>query len=623
VARRQAGVLAVLVGGALCDDLVEAGALSAEVFGKGWAWPSPSHFAAVLLSALAHPAHPRQGWPAQLARRLPGAGPFWAVFAVVAGAQALAVLGVVRRLVNPGPRPAPGPHPAPRSWVATGRRRPLTDQRSRFGFASAAQLRQEASITAARRRAPQTRPSLAGRGQRPAPNDVGYPLGYAVPGGMALWPSWEASLRLVAPPGEGKTFRALVPILRQHPGPALATSTKADLYELSAVARGRLGPVFALDPDSLVPGADRARWSPVAGCERSETAERRAAALLAATGDDGDVQNGAFFRDSARDLLKAYLHAAAVADLDIRAVLDWSRRPEDTTPTDILVSSPGAAPGWGDLVELHTTGAAETTSGVLRYVARALACLSHDAVVADCCPGPGRELDIEQLLGANGTLYLMGKGSRLGAIAPLITALADEVFDCAERMAARSPARRLDPPLLGLLDEAPSIAPVPGLPELLADGRGRGIVLVYAMQSFSQAVTRWGAQKAETMGNATSITAVLGGLTSPNDLSDLERICGQRRVRRESTHRGASGKGGRDFSRTTSWESETVLRADEIRTLPAGRALVLWSRLPPVLVRMPLLSERADWPEVKAEELAARLANDQARALTVPLPSPS
>ena len=125
------------------------------------------------------------------------------------------------------------------------------------------------------------------------------------------------------------------------------------------------------------------------------------------------------------------------------------------------------------------------------------------------------------------------------------------------------------------------------------------------------------------MGNATSITAVLGGLTSPNDLSDLERICGQRRVRRESTHRGASGKGGRDFSRTTSWESETVLRADEIRTLPAGRALVLWSRFPPVLVRKPLLSERADWPEVKAEELAARLANDQARALTVPLPSPS
>jgi type IV secretion system protein VirD4 len=533
------------------------------------------------------------------------------MFTAVAGIEVAATIVVARRLASRATRPGR------RARSGMARRSPVTDQRSRFGFASPAQLRLEASVSAARRRAAQTRPSLSGSGQHLAPSDVGYPLGYAVPGGMALWPSWEASLRLVAPPGEGKTFRALVPILRQHPGPVLATSTKADLYELSALARMRRGPVFALDPDSLVPAAAKARWSPVTGCERSETAERRSAALLAATGDDADVQNSAFFRDSARDLLKSYLHAAAIASLDVRAVLDWSRRPEDTTPADILLSSPEAAPGWGDLIELHTTGAAETTSGVMRYVARALACLSHEAVVADCCPGPGQELDIEELLRANGTLFLLGKGSRLGAIAPLITALADEVFDCAERMAARAPTRRLDPPLLGLLDEAPSIAPVPSLPELLADGRGRGIVLVYAMQSFSQAVTRWGAHKAETMGNATSITAILGGLTSPGDLSDLERICGQRRVRRESTHRGTSGKSGRDYSRTTSWESETVLRADEIRTLPAGRALVLWSRLPPVLVRLPLASERGDWAEVRAEELAARQANDRARISAV------
>ncbi len=612
MARRQAGALVVALSATLGADIVASGALSAAVFGTGWAWASPSHLAGVVLGALAHPAHPGQGWPPGVAGRLPGAGAFWAVFAVVAGLETTVAVLVGRRLA---PRRA---RPAPRGRAVAARRSPVSDQRSRFGFASPAQLRLEASLSAARRRAPQTRPSLAADGQRLAPSDVGYPLGYAVPGGMALWPSWEASLRLVAPPGEGKTFRALVPILRQHPGPAVATSTKADLYELSVLARMRRGPVFALDPDGLVPAADKARWSPVAGCQRSETAERRAAALLAATGDDADVQNGAFFRDSARDLLKAYLHASALAGLDIRAVLDWSRRPDDTTPTEILGSSPAAAPGWSDLIELHTKGAAETTSGVLRYVARALACLSHDAVVADCCPGPGQELDIEQLLGANGTLYLLGKGSRLGAIAPLITALADEVFDCAERMAARAPTRRLDPPLLGLLDEAPSIAPVPSLPELLADGRGRGIVLVYAMQSFSQAVTRWGPQKAETMGNATSITAVLGGLTSPSDLSDLERICGQRRVRRESTHRGSSGRGGRDYSRTTSWENETVLRADEIRTLPAGRALVLWSRLPPVLVRMPLASERGDWAEVRAEELAARQANDRARVTAYP-----
>jgi type IV secretion system protein VirD4 len=332
--------------------------------------------------------------------------------------------------------------------------------------------------------------------------------------------------------------------------------------------------------------------------------------LVAATGDDKDVQNGAFFRDSARDLLKAYLHAAAIEGLDMRAVLGWSRRPEDPTPAEVLLSSPSAAPGWGDLIALHTTGAAETTSGVLRYVARSLACFGHEPVLQACCPPPGEELDIDALLLAKGTVYLLGKGSRLGAVAPLITAFADEMFDCAERLAERMPGRRLDPPLLGLLDEAPTIAPLPSLPELLADGRGRGIVTVYAMQSFSQAVTRWGAHQAETMGNATSITAVFGGLTSPGDLADLEKLCGQRRARRESTHRGS---GAAERSRTTSWEDQAVLRADQIRTLPQGVALVLWSRLPPVLSRLPLLSERRDWPQVQREERRAREANDRAR----------
>ncbi|HYA45547.1 MAG TPA: TraM recognition domain-containing protein [Acidimicrobiales bacterium] len=486
------------------------------------------------------------------------------------------------------------------------------DRRNRLGLASARELRREASTAAARRRATQTRPSVAGRSakhlRRLPANEVGYPLGRSSPRGPALWPSWEASLRLVAPPGEGKTFRVLAPILRQHPGPALATSTKADLYELTAVARQQTGPVLALDPDQLAPAAAPVRWSPVAGCESSQVAERRAAALVAAAGDDNDAPDGAFFRDSARDLLKAYLHAAALEGLGIRAVLEWSRRPEDPTPAEVLLASPSAAPGWGDLVVLHTTGAAETTSGVLRYVARALACFSHRQVIEASSPPPGEEVDIAKLLASKGTVYLLGKGTRLGAVAPLITAFADEVFDTAERLAATMPGRRLDPPLLGLLDEAPSIAPLPSLPELLADGRGRGIVMVYAMQSFSQAVTRWGLHRAETMGNATSITAVLGGLASPGDLGNLERLCGQRRARRESTHRGPQ-----DHSHTTSWEDQPVLRADQIRTLPAGVALVLWGRLPPVLAHLPLLCERPEWRQVQQEERITREANDRAR----------
>jgi hypothetical protein len=576
----------VAVGGALVGLgclLVTAGAISSAVFGGGLALPHSAEFGTIIRRTLADPGRPAAAWPPSLTSRLPGPLPYWATFATLV---ALVGVGTVR------------------CWTMVGGR-----GAGRTGFARPVQLRRVASPSAARRRRAQTRPSLAAQ-RRVPPNECGYPLGRARQGGVLLWPSWEASLRLVAPPGEGKTFRVLARICRQHPGPVVATSTKPDLYELTATARAQTGPVAALDPDQLVPAAAQVRWSPVAGCERSEVAERRAAALVAAVGDDNDTRFGAFFRDSARDVLKCYLHAAALDGRDIRSVLEWSRRLDDPTAAEILRTHTTAAPGWAGMIAVHTTEAGETTSGVMRHLAQALACFSHEAVVALCCPRPSQAFDIAAFLEAKGTVYLLGKEASLGAMAPLITAFAQEIFDTAERLAVTYPGRRLDPPLLGLLDEAPSIAPIPTLPALLANGRAVGIVMVYAMQSFSQAVTRWGPQQAATMANATSITAVFGGLAEAKDLADLERLCGQRRVQRHSTHRGGDRRGN---SVTISWEREPVLRVEDIRTLPDGVALVLWGKLPPILASLPLLSQDRDWKAIRAQEAGQRAANDGAR----------
>ena len=306
--RVAAGVAAVA--GGLAGLVVAAGAISALVFGRGWTWPPSTMWAVVIEGTVTHPGRPAAGWPPPLGARLPGPGPYWATYAALAVTVAVLAAAGAANL---------------------GGRRP---QAGRDGRARPAQLRAQASLRAARRVKAHTRPGLPAW-PRPAPTELGYPLGRSHPGGVALWASWEASTRVVAPPGAGKTYRVLARIVRSHPGPVIATSTKADLCELTATARRRdHRPVVCLDPEGLCgsAGIDPVRWSPVAGCDDSMVAERRAVALLAATGERGDERHGRFFVDSARDVLKAYLHAAALCDGNISTVLGWSRRIDDPTP---------------------------------------------------------------------------------------------------------------------------------------------------------------------------------------------------------------------------------------------------------------------------------------------------
>src|SRR5487761_1923855 len=534
---------------------------------------------------LGHPADPATLWP------VPGGANFSpVVFYAALGLMLAGALGLLVVIVR---------------YV-----RPHRQSEEDSGFASVAMLRRHASVAAARRRAPQTRPSLAKEAL--VASEVAYPLGISErPRGIELWASWEASMQLVAPVGAGKTMRVLAHALRRHPGPVLATSTKPDLYEVSVGARS--DPVFALDPEDLAPAAARVRWSPVAGCENTRVAERRASALIAANGEASDARAGVFFRQSAVAVLGAYLHAAALSGSTMVDVVRWASRPSDAAPRRILAREGDATIDWAARLHEHTSGAPETTSGVTRTVDLALACFRHREVLDLAAVSVEDAFDIEGALSSNATLYVLGK-DRSGVsagVGPLITAFADELLLTAEQMAARQPGRRLDPPLLALLDEAPNIVPLPSLPALGADGRGRGIVVVYAMQSFSQAIERWGQAGAATLRNATTITAVFGGLSVAQDLRELSELCGTRRVTRHSVT--SDQRRGTDSVGAT-WSDEAVLSPAEIQGLREGQLLLLWGSLPPILAYEPGVWELKDAKEIAEQERTARTANDAARA---------
>ncbi|MDT0342716.1 type IV secretory system conjugative DNA transfer family protein [Streptomyces litchfieldiae] len=426
---------------------------------------------------------------------------------------------------------------------------------------------------------------------------------------------------MIGPMGSGKTFRFLARLLHDVPGPALATSTKPDLIELTLGARRRRGPVATLDPQELVPGQEPLRWSPIHGAEDTLTAELRGRAFIAGTRTrvSGTQDEGAaHYRHLAGTWLSCLIHAAALDGATWRHVLRWAKRPTDPAPRRILQHHPGAGPEWAESLLDATTGDDRAVGNTRSTLANALAAFAHQPVIDTVDMPPEHATDIEELLDANGTLYLLGKDSAHSTISPLVTAITEDVLDRAEQLAVTRPHRRLDPPLVAALDEAPNIAPLPSLRQRVADGRGRGLCMIYLVQGWAAAESRFGRDVAKELAAITNNTLVLGGSHDIGLLKDLQELCGTTEVFKTSVtlNRDTRGHGrATGTSRSISHDREPVLRSHEIQHLDvaAGQALLLAGNLPPVLVELPLLSEHSDWPRIVREIEEVRTLADATR----------
>ncbi len=453
---------------------------------------------------------------------------------------------------------------------------------------------------------------------RHSPYEFGYALGTSSrPKGVDLWSRADKACRVIGPMGSGKTLRFFAPLIRRWPGPVVATSTKPDLVELTLDAR-RHGdcPVLAFDPQNIAPSLPRFRWSPITGAADTEIAMMRAKAFVAGSripGSAGQSSEGsAFYKGQAAKVLAAFLHAAALDGAGIDWVLKWARKLTDPAPLGILNAHPGTGPGWADMLRTASTGDSRTVGNTASTLDAALEPLMHQSVI-EALRGNGEDpTDFCEFLDAGGTLYLLGKDSEVNSVAPLTTAVTEDLLDIAEAHAITSPAGRLDPPLLGALDEAPNVAPIPSLRQRVADGRGRGITVIYGLQGWASARARFGEDTANELAAFTNNVVVFGGAKDPAFLKDMSDLCGQvERVRTTKTN--TSGERGGQ-STATHTALEPVLRSDEIKGLAEGHALVLADNLPPVITRLDGMWTWDSWPEIETQVRALRTANETVRA---------
>ncbi|MFD7580562.1 type IV secretory system conjugative DNA transfer family protein [Kitasatospora sp. NPDC059817] len=450
-----------------------------------------------------------------------------------------------------------------------------------------------------------------------SPYEFGYSLGISQrPKGVELFSRADKACRVIGPMGSGKTLRFFAPTIRRWPGPVLATSTKPDLVELTLDARRTGGrPVLVFDPQNIAPSLPKFRWTPIAGAAETETAMSRGKAFVAGSRAPGAAaqssEGAAFYKGQAAKILAAYLHAADLDGAGLEWVLKWARKLTDPAPLGILNAHPGAGPGWADMLRTATTGDSRTVGNTATTLDAALEPFMHESVVR-ALQGDGEEpTDFTELLDAGGTIYLLGKDSEVNSVTPLTTAITEDLLDVAEAHALASPAGRLDPPLLAGLDEAPNVAPIPSLRQRVADGRGRGSIVIYGLQGWASARARFGEDTANELASFTNNVVVFGGAKDPAFLRDMSDLCGQ--VERERTTKTTGGGDRGSHSTATHMALEPVLRADEIRSLPEGHALVLADNLPPVISRFDGMWTWESWPEIEAHVHQLREANELER----------
>jgi type IV secretory pathway TraG/TraD family ATPase VirD4 len=537
-----------------------AGQASALLSGNGWPDASPREVPEILFKLATNPTDVIGAWPAAAGALL---GPTWLVIVLSILFNipvAVAIYFIVRFVMDIRRR---------RVW-----------RKWRLGFASRSEIVRMLGSKALLAKAGQIRPSLAGARKVP-PTDVGYYLGRDSRSGQKLWASVEDGMLVIGAPRQGKDAHFVTANVIDAPGPVIVTSSRPDIFTATYEARSQVGNVYVFDPQNFTKWPQMVRFSPILGCDDMDDAKKRADYLFHTTGltlEGGETR--AIIE--AKTTLRYLLHAAAVADKTIRDVARWAENLTDREPIDILrryEAVGAAAPGTAAALEKTAARDPEHREKVAYFTSRAMYMFVNPRVMEACSATSSEALLMGEFVKGRNTLYLLdreGEGSHLGALLGLMLG---DLVGRARTMAARSPGGRLDPPLTLELNDAVTVAHLPGIPDMMVDLSAFSIAVHVYIADLKAAKRAWGDGAAALWSNAT-VRVVLGGSGSSDDLAELASLMGSTDDRERTTVRN-------------------IMSIDEIRTMEFGKAVLLARASRPVEIELTPWWKRSDGKEIQ------------------------
>jgi type IV secretion system protein VirD4 len=433
-----------------------------------------------------------------------------------------------------------------------------------------------------------------------------------------VFSTFEQIVLVIAPPQEGKSSKAAASII-DDPGPVVVTSIRGDLIAQTAGLRQQVGHLYVWNPEGVGRYASTLKWNPVAGCQDMQAAIRRSDYLVRASDTKG-LADADFWADQASMLLSSLMHAAALISANMRTVHQWIVERSDD-PVHILAEHLGADPTARMMVTEWLQMTDKTRDGVVTTLNRCLRFMMHPGVVEMLSPPAGEGFDFDSFVQSRDTLYLVSGDAVGNPTSPLFTAFLAELAESSKQLGAKQQVNgewvsRLDPPLTFELDEVANIAPIP-VDTWASWASGSGIRIHLYLQSWSQALARWGQHGADGLWAACKCKIIVSAISEAELMKKISTMAGKVRVREEDEVHNDRWGHERRRRRFTLID---VIAESSVRATPPGYALVISSSAKPTVIKVENVRARKDYKRWEASGEPIRIGTVQRRQIPVPRP---
>lgn len=527
-----------------------AGSVSARIAGNPAPTTSFSNMPAVLIALASDPGNPANAWPQADRGSIPTAFTFYFVLTVMVVLGFVAVVGSIRlwQAYGPGNRGSGnGLGSKGTQWAKRGDLKQLI-----------------------------VREPTPGR------------LVLGTVSGAMIATEQRHSVIVLGPTQSGKTTGLAVPSILEWRGPCIATSVKNDLAQDTLGWRERQGQVWVYDPTATT-GLPASTWSPLDGAREWSGAKKIASWLTGASKSNAKgLQDGDFWYSAAGKLLAPHLFAAAANGYTMADVVRWIDTQEEFEVRSLLQATgveeaiTAAEASWQR--EDRARSSIYTTAEVV------IEAYSDPTVLQSARTS---EIRASRFLdGGDHTLYVCAPSHEQDRLRPVFSTLLKQFI-----RAAYDLGRRLDPPLLIVLDEAANIAPLDDLDTIASTCSGLGIQLVTVWQDLSQINARYG-DRANTVINNHRAKIILSGISDPSTLDYVSRLVGSEEIRQ--TSETVDGQGQK--SKTTSNADKNLAPSDIVRRIKQNEGLLIYGALLPARLRLR--------PWYKSKRLTAMVNNN-------------